>query len=217
MAEKYYAEVDRNRRLGNSICFYKGKPVWVMTRLNWNVYPPETQLSEEEVLIADLHRSTNPYDPTPWKRVKYTDDAFSYDAFPLGYMNYDRKSYYMCRIPARDQTQGLSRGNLAAIPSDLSNKAMQTKNMEDCILGVFPSFTEAFESVIKGTNISCAFDRSFSLSNTRNMGVSLSYQGEIIGFWSDKSKAFALAKRRHNRAIQRMLDHRGISNVILDY
>lgn len=212
MAEKYHAEEDKTRRLNNTVCLYDGQPVYVVTRVGWRSDKP---LGEEEVYITDLGKSCDVYDPVDWKRVSYTSDSFSYEAFPLGYVNYKGSCYYLVRAPVQAQSQGLCSSNLI-LPSDCWHRIWMSLQMADCILNKYPTLTDALKEVTTKQVDSIAFHRRFCLGRFGRTKITLSFQDRIIGFYSEKKKSFTIFKSSDNRFMSQLLNSMDIKHVIED-
>lgn len=213
MAEKYYAEEDKVRRIGNTICTYKGMPVAVMGRTQWRDRP----LGEEDVYVSKtLARGNNMYDPASWDVVKYTSPDFSDRTFPLGYMNYGGQAYYLSRSPVQQQSQGLTRGVINSIPA-VQNLPIFSQEMEDCILGKYPTLSECLSTLGKGYSTkSMAFSRDFAVAKIGRAWFILSYKGREIGIKATNENNFSVWKHRDNKIITRLLDEQGVPYVIKD-
>lgn len=100
---------------------------------------------------------------------------------PLGYTNYDGKSYFLSRYPMRrDWRQGLRRDNLA---SSTDGKGLRPYTFSSLlplvipILKSYPSYKETVERV-EDIYTSCAFTRNFALDDRGRIW----YKGrEVVG------------------------------------
>lgn len=213
MAEKLYSIDDKVRRLHNSICLYKGEPVYVLARHNFRGVP---QLSEEGILVGPLGY-VDVFNKNGWELVDYTSDDFSYDAFPLGYINIDGSAYYLSRMPFQQYTQGLTQNQLVVIGASTTGgsfpgRFFSSKEMAACILGKYPSFEEA----LKSNDPEVAFDRYFSLKAFSKRFIALMFQGRLVGYYSRKQGSLKIWGDKAARLITRKLDQMGIKYVIDD-
>jgi hypothetical protein len=202
MGEKFYAEEDKQRRLNGTVCMWEGKPVYCIIQTG------RRRAGPEEILVAPLPEATDTWKDAPWKVVKYTDPRFSYEAFPLGYINYGGRCGYLMRSPHQQQSAGLGSGNII-IQGDYglgTDRFLASQAMEDCILGKYPTLKEVLS---KGIG---AFSRNFAIRGVgRKLG--LEYQGNIIGMASTTGP-FVLWRQKSNRIISPQLSSMGVLHVI---
>lgn len=210
MAERYDSNERKARRLGSTVCKYDGEPVYVMTGLHVR---GKQQTLEDEVYIAPLGKSTNPYDESGWKLVKYTDDKFSYQSVELGYCNYKESAVYLQRTPHRQMYQGISGYNIRNNSGVDTYGLIQTDAMEKCIKGDYPNFWEALENVLNGHR-SCAWSREFAVHNRGRDRIVLLYRDREIGVWSARNALFKIHEARDNKFICALLKEKGIAHVI---
>jgi hypothetical protein len=112
-----------------------------------------------------------------WQLARVEDPLFSYKAFPLGYMYYQQRAYYVSRIPARQFKAGLDRNHVVFEPLLMDrNGIFMSKDMENCILGNHPTLENALKLLDKDV-YSVPFHRYFAV--TRNN--TLQYRGAEVG------------------------------------
>lgn len=154
MGLAYFNMHDAQMRIGDTVCLYKGHPYYVQVTGNGNM-----------VRLYKLGTSTAVAD------VDYTSPDFSYKPFPLGYMNYAGRCYYLMRSPDRRQKQGLSRDLvLFKEGGNPPSGWFSTKSLEDTILGNFPSLAVAEMSIRGGITPKMAFHRTLAVEQL-NMGT----------------------------------------------
>lgn len=174
MGQGYFAKQDVIMRLHGTVCMYAGEPVVV--------YVNEGQPAEM-VDIYDL-KTYNKYKHQESRKrtVQYTDDAFVYKAFPLGYAYHPeyKSAIYVSRLPDRQQSQGLGQYVIRTNNGDY-NINVHSPYMADCILGKHPCVAEAVQRVASGRANSCPFDRKFAVGQLRRGALTLSCRGKEVG------------------------------------
>lgn len=94
----------------------------------------------------------------------------------LGYCNYNKKAYYVCRMPARRYKQGLRIDNLHCSSLLGSPARLQYEYLTNTILGVFPSFAKCVDSVKKLHSL--AWHRDWAMDN---MGTIYHRGTDVVG------------------------------------
>ncbi len=190
MGDAYWDAHSVEMRLDETICLYQGKPVYVQV--------DRDRLGDGHTLKAYKldGRMRNP------TRVDYRTEDFDYRAFPLGYMNSDRNAYYLTRVPARQQKQGLERRQLRGIPELPHMEGwFYGRDMEDCILGRYPSVPEALEKLDTYAVESIAVSRNVAIRMRSTGGTKLLYKGRTIGH-RKADGSFALIESKETKALR---------------
>lgn len=208
MGEKFYANDDKVRRLDNTICFYKGAPVYVTTRCGYGY------AGEDQVYINSLSQGRDLYSKA-WKLIEYTENDFDYKAFPIGYVNISDKAYYLYRNPAQQYSYGLTRQSVSSSDGNFHHTYMYTDDFEKSLKREYPTLTEAIEKILKREAESVAFSMYLAVGLLSRSMVTLSYRGRIIGIKGFSNK-FQVWKARENRIICRALDEAGVKYDIVE-
>lgn len=159
--EPFYNNEDARRRLQSSILFYKGVPC-VLSNVGGADYQVFT-LSE-----AQLGTSTT--------TIKYTDNDLT-DVVPrLGYVNHNKKAYYLSRVVVRDQRAGLPIESLNVHDGHVPSGLIYSDSMEDMLLNKYPSLQEAYNNMCNKWE-SCAFSKGYAI----DYELHIHHAGRVIG------------------------------------
>jgi hypothetical protein len=158
MAKRFDTPRDASRRLDRTICFYKQVPYYV--RFDANDHMGVT------VILYNVPKD----DFDPGVRVKYTEDAFSYEAPLLGFLNTGACAYYIERETMRNQRYGVPLDNLKYEGGKLPLGLARVKGMSDMLLNIYPSVSECIAHCKKGDDYSMAFHKDYCIQGSR-LGV----------------------------------------------
>lgn len=169
MAQAFESQRDVQRRLDDTICFYKNKPVWC-AYVGGNMFQ-----------LFSFTPKGGANDALE-QHVDYTDPDFSYTIPTIGYVNSDKRARYLKRVPLRNQRYGLpidalrwsDQQNLADRNSIVGNDYVAKMLMND-----YPSLEEAMRLVSKGKRESCAFCKQYAVAYLDG-GFRLAYKGKYI-------------------------------------
>jgi hypothetical protein len=109
---------------------------------------------------------------------------------PLGYINRRNEAIYLTRKPLRKYKQGLSRDSLVVKAIGEAKMAMRNKGdillspeLSKCVDNIYPSLTEAFNSVEIEKAQSVAFSRVFAINRSELFQdvYELLYKNRVIG------------------------------------
>lgn len=200
MGEAYYNANDAYMRLNGTLCLYDGKPKYITV----------DQLENGEVRAYEMTPELKDY-----KKVDYRDKAFNYKPFPLGYLNYEGKAMYMTRKPSRNQTQGLVKHCVLFSHHEPYNRYgwFTSEAMENAILGKYPTYREALESVEVDGEGGMAFDRHFAIENLGPNQTGLCYRGRLCATKGKKEKAFTLFKGEDTSFMLKILPKIGVEFI----
>jgi hypothetical protein len=129
-------------------------------------------INGEPVLVDDIQHDattifrylkTNEYD------VCHVDDLDLVGQNKLGYVNYEDNSYHLVRKPLRhDWRQGLRMGNMVFTGPE-GFYEVPLENLRHTILGIYPTFQQAAESVSEGAWKKRAFSRNFAVGQDNRL------------------------------------------------
>ena len=190
---------DTNMRLHGTICMYDGKPVLV------NVDPDAMNANGIKIKkLGGRHR---------FVAANVKDDLFSYDAMPLGYASYHGHAYWVSRTSARQQRAGLPRNSLV-YEAPFSEEApmgrdllWETKELEDCILGVHTPFEIALRQVVTGEVQSVSIQRELAIGLKDNRTLMLALRTRLVGVWDDLHAKFSLFRGPDTSFMERLIPH----------
>lgn len=174
----FIRQEDASNRLNNTVCFYKGKPVYVTVSVDFPT---------NDIHIVDFGAMVSGRKTTP-KIINVTDKEFDPFPRPLGYINYVGYAVYVGRLPERRPKQGLSMDAICVVnenPGGWNGRTLfNTEDFYNMLINKYPSFQEALASLDDG-NTSCAFHRECAISYiARTRSVGLIYRGRMIGLYN---------------------------------
>lgn len=199
VAEAYLNQHDLDLRLDRTICMYDGVPVYVRTYGLRHNHP----LIDIFKLNGQIYKA--------WKTIDHKEDLFCDRATKLGYLNYGDSAYYLERVPHRHQNQGLRVTNLHTVPglSRYGNDWFVGKEMEQCILGKYPSYTTAIKSIESGTT-GVAIHRCLSISLIDSRSRGLFYKGRLVAMWDSAAEQWDYLKNPDISYIERIIRKLGV-------
>lgn len=144
-------------RLLSTIVMYKGEPVYIQG-ISGRGKTEFTYLKDHKADIC------------------HVDELDLVGQNKLGYINFEDSSYHIVRKPLRnDWRQGLRVGNIA-FTGPQGFYELPRREFRNTILGIYPSFQQAAESVLGGA-YKMAFSRNFAVSQ----GNQLWYKERVVG------------------------------------
>lgn len=118
------------------------------------------------------------------KEVRLPDEGLDVRPVPLGYVNGNKKAWYVSRIPSRRYKQSLTRTAIRVEGPTMSmstSSFLLTRGFARCIMEDYPSFKSALSSVMR-TKGQRAFCRRFALEyDTGLKEVYLCHRGARVG------------------------------------
>lgn len=201
MGTAYFDPASVHRRLHQTICMYKGEPVFVECLYREDRIPEGEEWHKVRISTLPLGESRS-------RTVDYRSTDFDYRAIPLGYMNAEGGAYYLTRIPGdrNHQKQGLCKYQIHSYPTVQAFNFFASSWLRDCILGVYPTYVEALEELSNGAK-SVAVTRCIALKRDKGDRSYLLYRGRQVGSGIDGN----------NWIITRGRDAKTIHTVINDY
>lgn len=172
MADEYFSREDASMRLNETICMWKGEPVYVHFRVNSE--------SHTAVAIKDFHKRTRE------QIVEYTNDDFVYEAFPLGYMSTSlHEAVYLTRVPERRQKQGLCKNSINASNGlmPVRDRWWKTKEFYNCIMGIHTKAPKAIQLMNEGIP-GIVVGRHVAFRYVDHDVYSLVYRERVVGTYS---------------------------------
>lgn len=201
MGKELFNRDDVIKRLHQTICMYKGEPVYVTADCEGRTKVLAYPLKE-----FGANRACKPI------VVNYTDDSFSYKSPPLGYIYYNDRAFYLSRIPDRKQRQGLHQEVIFSVPTNDEVpwiEMLQSPEMHMCIMGRHPSLMDARVLIAKGAR-SVPISRNCAVQRLgKSSDMVLLYKGREIGI-SMGGKDFELYNCKEKGFLTKVLQREGI-------
>ena len=165
--KNFYDEHHAKIYLENSVIRYKKIPIYIR-----DVNQVE---NEFKLLYNKLGRQTIEMTFLPNKHIDF-------NPVPLGFLNTQRNTFYVSRLPARQWKIGLHQNNIkftnAVIGTKIKNPSLNSTLLANCILGKYPSYKAAYDSIISGKRFITAFSRKFAICKE---GLLYKNNGQCIG------------------------------------
>ena len=203
---EYISREDAERRLDSTICMYDGKPVWVNSPIN---YPAGT------IALTELSAKNN----NNQTFTTVMDPKFSITPPELGYINFNKKAYYLQRYPDRKQKQGLSSALFAgpgfnALIDEYGDRWLRSSAMEDMLTNNYPSYAKALAFVMKNPGCSMAFHKRACVGDVSNGVIGLYHCNMLVGTISPESGVVRMcASRQVNKVLSQFFINNGVANV----
>jgi len=173
-------------KLSGTIIKIKGKPAYVFNvdrenKVHWCRLPDKADVESGAAEFDDNdERIVRP--GKGQRSNKFNSETMDLSPLPLGYVNLNRpfqKGAYVVgvhRIPVRNARVGIHSGNVLFSNKEGRWNLFFTKNMEDTMMGRYPSLMDALDRA--GKTGMCAFSRNFAVSNSKLYHV---YYEEPVG------------------------------------
>jgi hypothetical protein len=122
---------------------------------------------------------------------------------PLGYVNIDRSTTYLMRVPSRQWRQGIRSSNITSIGgSHASLFAGSASSFVNLVRNIYPTPNDCLDLINNQEVISQAFSRNFAISSINNKGKKgsiLLYKSLVVGTVSmgDMRASFNLSPSYH--------------------
>lgn len=174
--DKRMTSNDANQMFANSIITYKNKACLVLG-------------VSRDLRTADIFDLSSQRD----RKVEFNFEEFSKPTRRLGFINVDKSVVYASRLALRKYKSGLTEENIFFEVLDGIRyprgggdtlqflKRLRSKELADCLAGVYPTFAKAFEMVVHKDYKAVAFDKQFAVcSNGR-----IWYKNTFVGVCTD--------------------------------
>lgn len=203
MGLAYDSQNDVVMRFHHSVCQYNKKPVTCYA----DVHDPVNTVRIVPVGLKATEENT--------KRIKTTDEAFSADPPPLGYIRYNDEIPYVVRVPLRQTKEGLVHGSLRVMQPHLDylngyslirteSYGKQCEEPRDQMIDYKAELAQAVE---KGRHV-INFD--FAMSEIAPGVMGLHYRNRLIGLCHPEYVTFPPGIR-DGSYLSRILQNKGIS------
>lgn len=200
----FIRQEDAHLRLHDTVCMYKGSPVYVEVILDWqvnhvHVLPLRDAISKNSKKIV----------------VDISSDDFSALIPELGYINYKKDCSFLKRVSGRVQKQGLSiRCVVYPNTSHLNDYPYASwfcsPDMENVLKNVYPSQDEAFHAVWTDACTSRAFHKHIAFSKKKGV-INLEYRGRVVGYFSPERERLLLNENIKDRSfLEQILNKNGV-------
>jgi len=132
-------------RLSDTVVTHNGKPLHIMA-----ITDRMTAVALCLVTGDDVEVNAIELDLTPVK---------------LGYCNYNKKVFYVCRVPVRRYKQGLRRENMSCVSLTGLPSMLSYQYLVNTIMDVFPTFGKCLASVGNNRISSMAWHRDWAMDS----------------------------------------------------
>lgn len=150
--------------------------------------------NDEPIHVIDIHRVNNKFyvialNLVTGDEVRVLLDECNIKPVSLGYVNYNKSTFYSMRMPMRrDWRQGLRYINLVDVSGRQYN-GIGYGVFVDTIMNNYPTFENALSKLTNCTSI--AFNRDFAISKTGD----IEYKGVlVVANYNERDKAFTIHK-----------------------
>lgn len=115
-------------RLADTVVCHNGRPFYVH-----RIMPAMVAMGIDLVSNKDVSVPAVELELTPVK---------------LGYCNFNKKAFYVCRIPSRRYKQGLRKDNMRCTALNGGAARLEYAQLANTIMGVFPDFQKCIDNVV---------------------------------------------------------------------
>jgi len=171
MAAEMLNREDIRTRLHNTVCMYRGKPVYITV---------DNILDNSQLHIVNsypLGSMRNAPD-----KIDYRDDEFSNASPPLGYMYYSGNAYYLSRVAVRQFQLGVSANNIRDEKGQMFDRgSLLSKEFEQCVTGNHVTLKRAVDLLEEGSYVtSVPIHRHYAVFKSGRKGLMLHSRGEPV-------------------------------------
>ncbi len=164
MGLEYHNYEDAGMRLANSVCFWDGHPYYVTQVEGSTRNSTKVRLWPFNRVSSGTTKDT--------MVVDYTDDRFDYTPKQLGFLNYDGNCYFLTRIPARIQKQGLvsEQVTCTSSPRFYIGDVFTSNAFESMLLGNYPTLDNCLKKLSENPyTVGMAFSRNFCVRSEKKL------------------------------------------------
>lgn len=194
--DPYLNQQDASMRLHQTVCLYKGEPVFV-------------QFNEEgsatKVTISYFDESKR----RP-KTIHYTDPEFTYEPIRLGYMNTKGNTYFLSRSPVRRQKQGLTYNSISVSPKKSVFFSFPCLPLMKTIIGDYPTLKQAFKWMDEGKVEGVAVDRDVAFRRNDVDMYDILFKERTVGRYSLVTNQINWESTEMTSIIFRILESKGL-------
>lgn len=198
MGDKLYSQEDAHSALNGTVCVFQGIPYYVTV----GRYPGDD--------IVGLHNLDGRINiDKPSLITEYTNKDFSYKAPELGFVNLSGVAIYVFRHPIRSTKQGLSIDHISTSSSVDPTRILISPGLRDCIMNVYPSFSEALSRLHNDRVSSVAFNKRFAIKKTRLDGLELWHRNNLVASGNSVSDLTFFNKESES-ILRQLTNHAGM-------
>ena len=204
MGDAYLNRDDARMRLHETICMWDGEPVYV-------TFPSSDVAKGEQYVMLSHFDGSEKRD----RQVRYTSRKFSYEAFPLGFMNTASAGcFFLARMPTRRQKQGLAANSIKYFPNiPRPGTYFIRAEMYNCIMGVYPSFHQAQKHMTEGTR-GVAVERQLGFNKQDNDVYSLLFRTRVVGTYVPSRRKVQLLPTPSTSICMDYMDKIGLGSIL---
>lgn len=207
MLKQFDTARDASMRLNEIIMFYDGEPSVCKVH--------DGDLRGPDVTVVSVIPLKNYGRNAVWKRVNYTDPKFVVGFPELGYVNTKNGVVYASTTPTRSQKWGLTdiKGSIfGSSMGHMPSSALYSKYMSQALLGDYPTFKVAFDTLRTNARSSCAFDIDYALAQEDKLCVLYTDDNKRLGVVNQDGKIVlddSPSKEYTKKQLQQVLDVKG--------
>lgn len=163
--KKFFDEQHARTYLIGSIIRYKNKPIYIKDLQNTE--RGGDHLKKYKVIYTPVGEDDNSILFIPNARIDMTP-------VPLGMMNTNSHTWYVQRNPSRGWKVGLDSSNISYqiisgqalenMGKNKPNHGFNSRYLNKCIMGDYPTYKEALRKISEGDRFSTAFSRKFAVN-----------------------------------------------------
>lgn len=163
---------DASMRMQGCIFMYDKEPVYVVS--------VHERLGKLKAHVVSLDKVGEGEEHV--EKVDLDSDKWDWKPVRTGYLNLDKKCFYVERYPVRKWKHGLH-GENVYITGGARHRVMYTKQFIDTIKGNYKSAAECIKDLKKDKNLQgLAFARNYAFEKGELGMLWLSYRGEKVGW-----------------------------------
>lgn len=196
---------DLRQKIDNSVCRYKGAPVYVRIE-------DSNTAQLYDMVDTSKHLFT----------IKLSDEEFDIGSPSLGYMNFGiDQVLYVTRPPLRRTRQGIDHRNLKFKSLDNKNisgglntaSCLHSVGFRDMILGKYPTLDASLKRLRENwkadrkTTIETAITRNIALSQKGNGIIDVFYKNEEVGYILPNTDTVIVPNMNMSWVVSRYLAH----------
>ena len=191
---QYESLEEAERRLAGTIVMYDGEPVYIHRVVSAAPGDPKPDIFRVYAIpLPTRIAAGGRVDDEPFRRF-ISSRKFDFQTIPMGFMNTDGNLYYCCRLPQRQQKQGVCGATLQC-NEVIGNRGegyrlgslLAMPSFADMIRGAYPSFKATMDMIREPKTFGVAFDRQYALVKDADIDglVYIYYKHNKVGFLMD--------------------------------
>ena len=196
--EEYLSRDDARLRLHQTVCLYKGKPVYVRLDNEDHETPYECKIWE----LSKVNKGVRA------KTIDYRDKDFNAKEIELGYCQAGMTAVYLSRLPVRQNQQGLKHDNILSEPGNIPYE-FYSDNMEHCIIGKHRPLKTALAMLNDGYE-KIPLSRILAVGWLDRTKIALYYKEQIVALKEDTTNRFNIISSKTSSFVMRIIDKQGV-------